>query len=192
MTLFIELFILYIIALSISKKESDVTEIESGSIIDCARECKRNNLCHRASYDTLTKRCQISNDQTSNNCGVEKEAIQTSILLKRDDLKLYNFDRYPLVVSIYVGWTTSLVWTIISVVVRQNKQKIIKLVMRKDNNWLPRNQDDVSEWGDIYTIGLLFLTKTFIQMSLKLRILLIPKCLLLILIFTVKSATQND
>jgi len=57
-------------ALSISTKSSDVTEIESGSIIDRVRECKRNNLCHRASSDILTKRSRISNDQTSKNCGV--------------------------------------------------------------------------------------------------------------------------
>ena len=66
-------------ALSISKKASDVAEIESGSVIDCTRDCKRNNLCNRASYDKLTKRCRIVNDETSRNCDVEMDVIQTSV-----------------------------------------------------------------------------------------------------------------
>ena len=89
-------------ALSISTKASDVTEITSSSDMDCARECKRNKLCHRASYDRLTKRCRILNEQTSKNCDVGLDLIQTSLFLKKVDGKLCNFDRFPLVVSIYV------------------------------------------------------------------------------------------
>ena len=78
-------------ALSISTKASDVTEIASSSVIDCAHECNRINLCHRASYDTMTKRCRIFNDQTSRNCDVGLDIIQTSVFLKKADGKLYNF-----------------------------------------------------------------------------------------------------
>jgi hypothetical protein len=88
--------------LSISTKPSDVTEITSSSVIDCARECKSTKLCHRASYDILTKRCRIFNEQTSRNCDVWLDVIQTSVFIKNVDGKLCNFDRFPLVVSIYV------------------------------------------------------------------------------------------
>jgi hypothetical protein len=89
-------------ALSISTTASDVTEITSRSAIDCARECTSNKLCHRASYDRLTKRCRIFNEQTSRTCDVGLDVIQTSVFLKKVDGKLCNFDRFPLVVSIYV------------------------------------------------------------------------------------------
>ena len=89
-------------ALSISTKASDVTEITSQVNIDCANECKRNKLCHRASYDRLAKRCRIFNEQTSRNCDVGLDVIQTSVFLKKVDGKLCIFDRFPLVVSIYV------------------------------------------------------------------------------------------
>ena len=56
--------------LTISTKASDVTEIASRSAIECASVCTRNNLCHRASYDRMTKRCRIFNDQTNRNCDV--------------------------------------------------------------------------------------------------------------------------
>jgi hypothetical protein len=95
--------------LSISTKPSDVTEITSSSVIDCARECKSNKLCHKASYDILTKWCRIFNEQTIRNCDVGMDVIQTSVFLKKVDGKLCNFDRFPLVVSIYVCWTTFLV-----------------------------------------------------------------------------------
>ena len=85
-------------ALSISTK----AEITSRSNIECACECKRNTLCHRASYDRLTKRCRIFNEQTSRNCDVGLDVIQTSAFLKKVDGKLCIFDRFPLVVSIYV------------------------------------------------------------------------------------------
>ena len=88
--------------LSISTKPSDVTEITSSSVIDCARECKSTKLCHRASYDILTKRCRIFNEQTSRNCDAGMDVIQTSVFRKKVDGKLCNFDRFPLVVSIYV------------------------------------------------------------------------------------------
>jgi hypothetical protein len=88
--------------LSISTKPSDVTEITSSSVIDCARECKSTKLCHRASNDILTKRCRIFNEQTSRNCDVWLDVIQTSVFIKNVDGKLCNFDRFPLVVSIYV------------------------------------------------------------------------------------------
>ena len=96
-------------ALSISTKASDVTEITSRSNIDCALEWKRTKLCHRASYDRLTKRCGIFNEQTSRNCDVWLDAIQLSVFLKKVDGKLCNFDIFPLVVNIYVCWTTFLV-----------------------------------------------------------------------------------
>jgi hypothetical protein len=89
-------------ALSISTKASDVTEITSRSNIDCALEWKRTKLCHRASYDRLTKRCGIFNEQTSRNCDVWLDAIQLSVFLKKVDGKLCNFDIFPLVVNIYV------------------------------------------------------------------------------------------
>jgi hypothetical protein len=95
--------------LSISTKASDVTEITSQSDIECACECKRNTLCHRASYDRLTKRCRIFNEQTSRNCDVGLDVIQTSVFLKKADGKLCNFDRFPLVINIYVCRTTFLV-----------------------------------------------------------------------------------
>jgi hypothetical protein len=88
--------------LSISTKASDVTEITSRSDIECASECKRNTLCHRASFDRLTKRCRIFNKHTSRNCDVGLDVIPTSVFLKKVDGKLCNFDRFPLVVSIYV------------------------------------------------------------------------------------------
>ena len=96
-----QLFVLHN-ALSISTNASDVTEITSSSDLDCARECKRSKLCHRASYDRLTKQCRIFNDQTSRNCDVGLDVMQTSVFLKTVDGKLCNFDIYPLVVSIYV------------------------------------------------------------------------------------------
>jgi len=91
-------------SLRISTKASDVTELESSSVIDCTCECKRNNLCHRASYDTMTKRCRIINDQTSKNCDVGLDVIQTSVFLKKVDGKLYNLDMFifSLVVTFYV------------------------------------------------------------------------------------------
>ena len=89
-------------ALSISTTASDVTEITSRSKIDCASKCTSNKLCHRASYDRLTKRCRIFNEQTSRNCDVGLDVIQTSAFLKKVDGKLSNFDRFPLVVIIYV------------------------------------------------------------------------------------------
>ena len=88
--------------LSISTKASDVTEITSRSSIECACECKLNKWCHRASYDKLAKRCRIFNEQTSRNCDVGLDVIQTSVFLTKVDGKLCNFDRFPLVVSIYV------------------------------------------------------------------------------------------
>ena len=96
-------------SLSISTNASDVTETESSSVIDCARDCKRNTLCHRASYDRLTKRCRIFNEQTTRNCAVGLDVIQTSVFLEKVYGKLYNFDKFPLVVSIYVCRTTFLV-----------------------------------------------------------------------------------
>jgi hypothetical protein len=87
-------------ALSISTTASDVTEIASRSKIDCACKCTSNKLCRRASYDRLTKRCRIFNDQTSRKCDVGLHVIQTSVFLKKVDGKLSNFDRFPLVVSI--------------------------------------------------------------------------------------------
>jgi hypothetical protein len=89
-------------ALSISTTASDVTEITSRSVIDCAHECTSNKFCHRASYDRLTKRCRIFNEQNSRTCDVGLDVIQTSVFLKKVDGKLCNFDRFPLVVSIYV------------------------------------------------------------------------------------------
>jgi hypothetical protein len=89
-------------ALSISTTASDVTEITSRSVIDCARECTSNKFCHIASYDRLTKRCRIFNEQNSRTCDVGLDVIQTSVFLKKVDGKLCNFDRFPLVVSIYV------------------------------------------------------------------------------------------
>ena len=88
--------------LSISTTTSDVTEITSRSAIDCACECTSNKLCHRASYDRLTKRCRIFNEQTSRNCDVGLDVTQTSVFITKVDGKLCNFDRFPLVVSIYV------------------------------------------------------------------------------------------
>ena len=96
-------------ALSISTKSSDVTEITSSSDIECACECKRNKVCHKASYDRLTKRCRIFYEQTSRNCDVGWDAIQMSVFLKKVDGKLCNFDWFPLVINIYVCWTTFLV-----------------------------------------------------------------------------------
>ena len=90
-------------ALGISTNASDVTEIASRSDIECASVCTRNNLCHRASYDRMTKRCRIFNDQTNRNCDVGLDVVQTSVFLKTADGKLYNFDRFPLVVNIYVS-----------------------------------------------------------------------------------------
>jgi hypothetical protein len=94
-------FVLYN-TLSISTKASDVTEITSRSDIECACECKRNTLCHRASYDRLTKRCRIFNEQTSRNCDVGLDVTQTSVFITKVDRKLCNFDRFPLVINIYV------------------------------------------------------------------------------------------
>ena len=94
-------FVLYN-TLSISTKASDVTEITSRSDIECACECKRNTLCHRASYDRLTKRCRIFNEHIGRNCDVGLDVIQTSVFLKKVDGKLCNFDRFPLVINIYV------------------------------------------------------------------------------------------
>jgi hypothetical protein len=96
-------------ALSISTKASNVTEITSRSDIECACECKLNKWCHRASYDRLTKRCRIFNEHTSRNCDVGLDVIQTSVFLTKVDGKLCNFDRFPLVVNIYVCWTAFLV-----------------------------------------------------------------------------------
>jgi hypothetical protein len=95
--------------LSISTKDSDVTEITSRSDIECACDCKRNTLCHRASFDRLTKRCLILNEQTSRNCDVGLDVTQTSVFLKNVDGKLCNFERFPLVINIYVCRTTFLV-----------------------------------------------------------------------------------
>jgi hypothetical protein len=88
--------------LSISTKTSDITEITSSSEIDCACECKRNTLCHIARYDRLTKRCRIFNEQTSRNYDVGLDVIQTSVFLKKVDGKLCNFERFPLVMNIYL------------------------------------------------------------------------------------------
>ena len=88
--------------LSISTTASDVAEITSRSVIDCACKCTNNKLCRRASYDILTKRCRIFNEQTSRNCDAGMDVIQTSVFRKKVDGKLCNFDRFPLVVSIYV------------------------------------------------------------------------------------------
>ena len=87
--------------LSISTKASDVTEIASSSAIECACVCKRNNLCHRASYDRMTKRCRIFNDQTYRNCDVGLDVVQTSVFLKKVDGKLHNFDLFPPVIIKY-------------------------------------------------------------------------------------------
>ena len=89
-------------ALGISTKASDVTEVKSSSNIDCARECKRNKWCHRASYDRLTKQCRIFNEHTSRKCDVGLDVIPTSVFIAEVEGKLCNFDRFPLVVSIYV------------------------------------------------------------------------------------------
>jgi hypothetical protein len=89
--------------LSISTKASDVSEIGSPSAIACAGVCMRNNLCHRASYDRMTKRCRIFNDQTNRNCDVGLDVVQTSVFLKTVDGKLCNFNRFPLVANIYVN-----------------------------------------------------------------------------------------
>jgi hypothetical protein len=89
-------------ALSISTKASDVTEITSRSNIECSCECKRNKWCHRASYDRLTKRCRIFNEHTSWKCDVRLDVIQTSVFIAEVEGRLCNFDRFPLVVSIYV------------------------------------------------------------------------------------------
>jgi len=90
-------------ALGISTRASDVTEIASRSATECASVCKRNNLCHKASYDRMTKRCRIFNDQANRNCDVGMDVVQTSVSLKKVDGKLHNFDRFPLVVNIYVS-----------------------------------------------------------------------------------------
>jgi transcriptional regulator of met regulon len=63
----------------------------------------RSNLCHRASYDRMTKRCRIFNDQTNRNCDVGLDVVHTSVFLKTVDGKLCNFNRFPLVVNIYVN-----------------------------------------------------------------------------------------
>ena len=89
-------------ALGISTNASDITEIASRSATECASVCMRNNLCHRASYDRMTKRCRIFNDHTGRNCDVGLDVTQTSVFLKTVDGKLCNFDIYPLVVSFYV------------------------------------------------------------------------------------------
>ena len=89
-------------ALSLSANAPDVTDIASRSVLHCAPECNSNNLCHRASYDKMTKRCRIFNDHTGRNCDVGLDVIQTSVFLKKYDGKLYNLDRFPLVVIIYV------------------------------------------------------------------------------------------
>ena len=86
-------------ALSISTYLSDVTEIECSSVINCALACLQSNFCHISSYDTMTNRCRIL---TSKGCGVQREAIPTSVFLKRDAGKLHNCDIFPLVVSIYL------------------------------------------------------------------------------------------
>jgi hypothetical protein len=57
-------------------------------------------LCHRASYDRLTKRSRIFNEQNSRKCDVGLDVIQTSVFIKKVDGQLRNFDRFPLVVSI--------------------------------------------------------------------------------------------
>ena len=88
-------------ALCISTKASDVTEIASRSAIECASVCKRNNLCHKASYDTMTKRCRIFNDDTGRNCDVGLDVAQTSVFLKKVDGKLHNFDLFPRVIIKY-------------------------------------------------------------------------------------------
>ena len=79
-------------SLSISTNAPDVTEIESSSVINCARDCIRSNVCNISSYDTMAKGCRIFNDENSKNCGVEKEVIQTFVFLKKAAGKLYNFD----------------------------------------------------------------------------------------------------
>ena len=89
-------------ALSLSTNAPDVTDIASRSVLDCARECNSNNLCHRANYDRLTKPCRILNEQTGRNCDVGMDVIHTSVFLKIADGKLCSLDRFPLVVIIYV------------------------------------------------------------------------------------------
>ena len=86
--------------LSISTTASDVTEITSRSVINCACECTSNKLCHRASYDRLTKRSRIFNEQNSSKCDVGLDVIQTSVFIKKVDSQLRNFERFPVVVSI--------------------------------------------------------------------------------------------
>ena len=90
--------------LSISTTASDVTEITSRSVIDCACECTSNKLCHRASYDRQTKRCRIFNEQTGRNCDVGLDVIHTSVFLKKADGKLSNFDRFPIVYAELHSW----------------------------------------------------------------------------------------
>lgn len=86
-------------SLRISTKASGVTEIESNSVLECARACKRNNLCHRTSYDAMTKLCQIFNDETSRNCDVEMDVSQTSMFLKKVDGKLFNIHIFSFLVG---------------------------------------------------------------------------------------------
>jgi len=40
-------------SISISTNASDVTEIEPSSVINCALDCIRSNLCNISSYDTM-------------------------------------------------------------------------------------------------------------------------------------------
>jgi len=61
-----------------------------------------NTLSISTKTSDVTKRCRIFNEQTSRNCDVGLDVIHTSVFLKKVDGKLCNFERFPLVVSIYV------------------------------------------------------------------------------------------
>jgi hypothetical protein len=149
-------------ALSISTKASDVTEITSRSIIDCANECKRNKLCHIASYDKLAKRCRIFNEQTSRNCDVGLDVIQISVFLKKVDGKLCIFDRFPFVLNYILGVTDNQYGSSS----RQTMQLVFAVLLctrstnASEQKMLARNQENRSEWGFAYTNELLFLIHT--------------------------------
>lgn len=66
-------------ALSISTNAGSVTEVASRSATQCAVQCINDKLCQRASYDEMTKVCRMSHDISTNDCGVEKEATETSV-----------------------------------------------------------------------------------------------------------------
>lgn len=78
-------------SLGISTNAADITEIASDSAIHCASVCILNNVCHRASYDIMTKKCRIYNDQTNRNCDVWLDVIQTSLFLRKVGGKFCNF-----------------------------------------------------------------------------------------------------